>query len=292
MTSATQPSKVRLGTWNTQWAVPGSARGGRVSASLADPGCDVLCVTEGSAGLLPGEGHIIDAGTDWGYSLPREGRRKVVLWSRSPWTEVDSLGSEDLPGGRFVKGVTKIACGPLAVVGVCIPWDGAHVGTGRKDRRRWQDHQRWLEAFAGLPYRSAARRTVVLGDFNQRIPRARTPQRIHQALLRAFEGLEIGTAGDLPGARGRAIDHIAHTQDLKRTGPIGIWPERNDRNEPMSDHFGVWADFSLSDRQDSLLRRPGRVSRPGRVKQPVVKPRRPSSPGGGSAGDPSRPNNR
>ena len=207
MTKITEPASVRLGTWNTQWAVPGSARGGRVSASLALPGCDVLCVTEGSAGLVPGEGHIIDAGTDWGYSLPREGRRKVVLWSRSPWTEVDSLGSEDLPGGRFVKGVTETAGGPLAVVGVCIPWDGAHVGTGRKDRARWQDHQRWLEAFEGLPYRSAARRTVVLGDFNQPIPRARTPRRIHQALLRAFEGSEPpGTSpvrGDGPSTTSR-----------------------------------------------------------------------------------------
>ena len=244
MSSSAQPAAARIGTWNTQWAVPGSARGVRVSAAVAVPGCDVLCVTEGSAGLLPGEGHIIDAGTTWGYPLPREDRRKVILWSRSPWTEVDSLGSEDLPSGRFVKGVTETAIGQLTVVGVCIPWDGAHVSSGRKDRTRWQDHQAWLEAFEGLPYRSAADRTVVLGDFNQRIPRARAPRRIHEALLQAFDGFAITTAGDLPGAPGLAIDHIAHTPDLTRVGSIGIWPKRNDQHEPMSDHFGVWADFS------------------------------------------------
>ena len=251
MTRITELTSVRLGTWNTQWAVPGSAKGVRVSTSLAVPGCDVLCVTEGSAGLLPGEGHIIDAGANWGYPLPREDRRKVILWSRPPWSEVDSLGSEDLPGGRFVKGVTETAIGPLAVIGVCIPWDGAHVSTGRKDRKRWQDHQAWLEAFEGLPCRSAAQRTVVLGDFNQGIPRTWAPKRIHQALLRAFEGLEIGTAGDLPGAPGLAIDHIAHTTDLRQTSPIGIWPKRNTEDKPISDHFGVWADFSLGDHQDS-----------------------------------------
>ena len=176
MTKITEPATVRLGTWNTQWAVPGRAKGVRVSTSLAVPGCDVLCVTEGCAGPLPGEGHIIDAGANWGYPLPREDRRKVILWSRSPWSEVDSLGSEDLPGGRFVKGVTETAIGPLAVVGVCIPRDRAHVISGRRDRTRWQDHQAWLEAFEGLPYRNAAECTVVLGDFNQRIPRTRAPK--------------------------------------------------------------------------------------------------------------------
>ena len=72
---------VRIGTWNTEWAVPGSARGNRVSRLLAAPDCDILCVTEGYAEILPGGGHIIDAGPDWGYTA-KEGRRKVLLWSR------------------------------------------------------------------------------------------------------------------------------------------------------------------------------------------------------------------
>ena len=177
MEKITEPASVRLGTWNIKWAVPGSAKGTRISAALAAPDCDILCVTEGSAGLLPGDGNIIDAGTNWGYRLPREDRRKVLLWSRSPWTGVDALGSADLPGSRFIKGVTETPVGPLTVVGACIPWDGAHVSGGRKDRRKWQDHLAWLEAFEGLPYRNAAQRTVVLGDFNQRIPRdPRTPE--------------------------------------------------------------------------------------------------------------------
>ena len=43
-----------------------------------------------------------------------------------------------------------------------------------------------------------------------------------------------------------AIDHIAHTKDLKRTTRIELWPRRNPGNEFMSDHVGVRADFSLA----------------------------------------------
>ena len=78
---------VRVGTWNVEWAKPGTPKGKRVEPILAAPDCDVLCVTEvGDAGLLPTGGHVIDAGTDWGYELPKAspGRRKVMLWSKRP----------------------------------------------------------------------------------------------------------------------------------------------------------------------------------------------------------------
>lgn len=241
----TTQSTVRVGTWNTEWAVPSQAKGDRVRTALTSPDCDVLCVTEGLRNVLPAGGRIVDAGTDWGYSVPNMDRRKVLLWSRNPWTQVDSVGSRDLPGGRFVKGVTETPIGRMTVVGVCIPWDGAHVSSGRKDRKRWEDHRAWLEAFERLPWRLTTDRMIVLGDFNQRIPRRRAPMAAYEALRRAFVGLEITTGGDVPDAPG-LIDHIAHTKDLRRTSPIGVWPKRQRRGEPLPDHFGVWADFSLA----------------------------------------------
>ena len=249
MSDPTNPASVRVGTWNTKWAVPNRARGLRVRATLADPVCDVMCVTEGSEGLLP-KGYVIDGGTDWGYPVRPEDRRKVLLWSRSAWTEEeDSLGSPDVPGGRFVKGVTETRIGQLTVVGVCIPWADAHVRTGRKDRRRWEDHEAWLRWFGRLPYLSAGTRTVVLGDFNQRIPRCGTPENIYRLLKSALGELVISTAGELPGDPGLAIDHIAHTGDLTRRGDVETWPKRNADKEFLSDHFGVWADFALRDRR-------------------------------------------
>ena len=235
----------RIGTWNVDWAKPGTPVGNAVQGDLAEPGCNILCVTEGCAELLPADGHVICAGEDWGYRPKRKECRKVLLWSEESWTNPDRVGSEALPPGRFVAGMTQTAIGPLTVVGVCIPWHDAHVRTGRKDRETWQDHQTWLAAFERLPYRKATERTVVLGDFNQRIPWTWGKKRAHQALLKAFEGFKIATTGDIAEAPGRSIDHIAHTPDMALVGKIGIWPERSVDNRALSDHFGVWGDYIL-----------------------------------------------
>ena len=159
-------------------------------------------------------------------------------------TAVDSVDSNDLPSGRFAAGLTDTPIGMLQVVGVCLPWRDAHVRTGRKDRAAWEDHLAYLAAFEKLPYRNAAGRTLVLGDFNQRIPRRFQPKQVYAALRRAIEPLRIATQGDIEGAPGPSIDHIAHTEDLEPVG-MGIWPMRDADNHRLSDHFGVWCDFRL-----------------------------------------------
>ena len=239
-----EPSTIRVGTWNTRWAKPSSTNGNIISNRLAASGCDVLCVTEGFAGILPDGGHVIDAGEDWGYRI-YQGRRKVLLWSKQPWTpHIDAVGSADLPSGRFVAGITETLSGSrLTVVGVCIPWSGAHVKGGRKDRSPWQDHEGWLAGFEELRSRIPRSGTVVLGDFNQGIPKKRwVPNRTHEALVGAFEGFQFATQGELLGGR-TLIDHIAHTPDLTR-GSIGIWNKKAADGKCLSDHFGVWCDFS------------------------------------------------
>lgn len=239
------PPTIRIGTWNTQWASPRTTRGGIISDKLAASDCDILCVTEGFAGVLPDGGHVIDAGEDWGYPI-RKGRRKVLLWSKQPWTpHIDAVGSAELPNGRFVAGITEtLSGGCLTVVGVCIPWNGAHVRSGRKDRRWWQDHEAWLAGFEKLRTRIPESRTIVLGDFNQRIPRKRVPLRVHEALQHAFVDFDFATEeARVPGGQA-LIDHIAHTSDLTRTS-IGIWNRVCADGTRLSDHFGVWCDFRL-----------------------------------------------
>ena len=234
---------IRIGTWNTEWAKPSSIRGNIISEKLAASGCDVLCVTEGFAEILPDGGHVIDAGKDWGYPIYK-GRRKVLLWSKQPWTPyIDAVGSADLPGGRLVAGITETLSGIcLTVVGVCIPWSGAHVRNGRKDRRLWQDHEVWLAGFEKLRSRIPESRTIVLGDFNQRIPRKYTPLRVGKALECAFDGFSFATEGELSAGH-TLIDHIAHTPDLTRRG-FAIWDKNSVDGTHLSDHFGVWCDFS------------------------------------------------
>ena len=238
-------SSIRIGTWNTEWAKPDTKKGGIISDKLAATDCDVLCVTEGCAGILPDGGHIIDAGPDWGYPI-RKGRRKVLLWSKRPWTpHTYAIGSKELPKGRFVAGTTETLLGAcVTVVGVCIPWSHAHVNTGSKDRKPWQDHEAWLAGFEKLRYQFLRSRTVILGDFNQKIPRTWVPHRVHDALLRAFKGFQFATEGELP-AGPTLIDHIAHTPGLTRRR-IDIWPKKSVDAISLSDHFGVWGDFELN----------------------------------------------
>lgn len=235
---------LRIGTWNTEWATSKTVRGALVRDLLADPDCDILCVTEGTAGLLPSKGHIVDAGPDWGCPVlkGKEHRRKVLLWSRRPWTCVRVPGNRPL-GGRFVSATTQTEAGRLDVIGACIPWYNAHVKTCQKDRKRWEEHIQWLEAFEKLSCSEGSRPTVVLGDFNQRVPRWRQKKEAYAALRRAFDGFSITTAGWLSAAKALGIDHIAHTPHLHRMGDIGIWPARSEAGRHLSDHFGVWCDF-------------------------------------------------
>ena len=236
---------LRIGTWNTQWTTPKTVRGNLVRGMLADPDCDILFVTEGSAGLLPSKGHIVDAGPDWGCPV-RKGKehlRKVILWSKCPWKHQRVFGRRPL-GGRFVSATTQTEAGPLKVIGVCIPWSQAMVATCQKDRKPWEEHIQWLEAFEELACSEGSRPTVVLGDFNQRVPRRRRQNKeAYAALRRTFDEFSITTAGWLSAAKALGIDHITHTPHLQRMGDIGIWPARSEAGRHLSDHFGVWCDF-------------------------------------------------
>lgn len=235
---------IRIGTWNTEWKKPGGKAGNIIRERLAATECHVLCVTEGYAGILPDGGHVIDAGKDWGCPI-KKGRRKVLLWSKHPWTpHTRARGSAELPNGRFVAGSTQTPSGErLTVVGVCIPWFGAHVNYCNRNRLPWQDHVAWLAGFEKLRFQLPMSRTVVLGDFNQTIPRTRAPHRAYGALKQAFEGFRFATEAGLAGVSKSSIDHIAHSPDLTRKS-IGIWPfTKAGDGKRLSDHFGVWADF-------------------------------------------------
>ena len=85
---------------------------------------------------------------------------------------------------------------------------------------------------------------IVLGGFNQSIPRQWAPEGVYEDLIRTVEGFEIATEGNLEGVLGLAIDHIAHTPDLVSQG-ISTWPDRSEDGKRMSDHFGIWCDFGL-----------------------------------------------
>ena len=226
-----------LVNWNVQWAAPGTARGRAVMELLASSSPDVVVLTEGRRDLLPPHGYVVDAGDDWGYPAISQMRRKVLVWSSHPWNDVDQVGSERMPGGRWVAATTLTPVGPVRIAGVCIPWSGAHVTTGRRDRVQWEDHLEYCSELGPL-LRRQSHPLLVVGDFNQRLPRARQPLSAHSALTTAIDGLRVATEGTT--AEGQLIDHIAHDPTL-RCDVTRLLPRQNG-SVRLSDHVGVVAD--------------------------------------------------
>lgn len=225
---------MRFLNWNTEWANPVSARGSRVADRIASHRPDMACLTEAYPGILPDVGDTITSSDESGYDN-EGGRRKVLLWSREPWSEVWQAEETNLPGCRFISGVTT----GHRVVGLCIPWSMAHVSTGRRDRKPWEDHLTYLEALAPILADFLARPEplLVTGDWNQRIPRTRQPKAAYTRLIEALTNLKVVTSGIPEKAGESLIDHLAISPSLT-TSAMEILPKRDEDGKPLSDHIG------------------------------------------------------
>lgn len=223
--------------WNVEWRQPQgrAARILRQRIFASDP--DVICLTESYRDFLP-SGHMIEAEADYGYAI-REGRRKVLLWSKRPWMGVDAIGHPKLPGGRFIRGQTETLIGSLDVVGVCIPWASAHVTSGRRDRRRWEDHIAYLEALADIMPTQPSR-LVVMGDFNQTVPRTAAPLSVYQMLDKVLlSQLSVVSSGWVEPLGCPLIDHICTSRDLSAVSVLSL--SNVDSGRQITDHVGVHA---------------------------------------------------
>ena len=239
---AVRPSATSILLWNLEWASPRSQRGRRIRSRVAELAPNIVCLTEATAAMLPDDGFVLDAQPDYGYGATGD-RRTVLLWSRSPWSAVDRVGDEALPGGRYVSGVTQ----GTRFVGVCVPWRDAHVRTGRRDREPWEDHRRYLGALHGVvrTHAAAPEPLVVLGDLNQRVPRYRQPPAVYAALQRVLgEGLlACPTADDADWVQAQ-IDHLfvgagAVVLDVR------VLPRVADDGLRLSDHDGLMVRLSI-----------------------------------------------
>ena len=232
---------ITVGTWNAEWATLNTKTGPRISQIIEQTQPDIFVLTEGCADLLPKSGYIIDGGTDWGYERRDERNRKVLAWSKHPWHSVDQIGSHELPPGRFVAGTTQTVLGEIKVIGVCIPWQSAHTTTGNKNRKNWEDHETYLTHLAPL-LTSEDNPLIVAGDFNQRIPQSRQPQRMYNALIETFKGLSVSTSQtDMPAL----IDHIANSPNL-RAESVSIISD-TDQHGRLSDHRGAVVRLALAE---------------------------------------------
>lgn len=233
---------LRIVNWNVEWRRPRSSAARTLQARVFGQTPNIICLTESYRDFLPAPGHLIEAEADYGYPI-REGRRKVLLWSEQPWSSVDAVGNPDLPTGRFIRGTTDTPIGPIDVVGVCIPWSGAHVSSGRRDKKRWEDHLAYLST-VGRILPVEPNRLVVAGDFNQKVPRTIAPVAAYRALDEAMlSRLRLASMGTIEPAQCQLIDHIAISPDLKARSVQSL--SNMDGERRLSDHLGVAATLGL-----------------------------------------------
>jgi len=228
---------LKIGLWNTQWKRSSTPAGRLMADKLLSTDPEVVCVTEGYQDQLPVDWFVCGSNADHGYRPIVDGRRKVLLFSRSPWRDVDPLGDPQLPPGRFVAATTETSVGSLRFIGVCVPWKDAHVRTGNRNRQPWEDHKTYLSGLRDILGQSKTR-TVLLGDFNQRIPRRMQPEDVSDQLAKTLgQNFNVLTAGLIPGVNDYAIDHVACTSDLKLKSLMGL--PNVISGVTVSDHFGM-----------------------------------------------------
>jgi hypothetical protein len=105
---------MRVACWNAQWHRSNSWQGAEIRARLEETGSEIICCPEAHEDFLSAGWHGLFSQPDTGYPI-RPGRRKVTLWSRQPWRNVDCFGSLELPPGRFARATTNTTLGPIDV---------------------------------------------------------------------------------------------------------------------------------------------------------------------------------
>lgn len=112
---------------------------------------------------------------------------------------------------------------------------------GRRDARPWQEHRRFLDGLAPLldATPEGGARTLLLGDFNQTLPRTRAPRAVHAHLIETLgPRFTVPTAGPIPGSGHLSIDHVAHGSAMRPVAVESI-PNSFGAAGRISDHVGL-----------------------------------------------------
>ncbi len=223
---------IRVATWNVSWTGRGSKHFEESQRRVAEIDAGILVLTESTDDLVPAGGYVARGGPDWGYE-ERPSRRKVLLWSRWPVTDVSNEISE--PGGRHVSATVLSPIGPVRVHAVCVPWSMAHVSGGHENRKPWEDHITFLNALGEVLALEAEDPAtgelplIVAGDINQR----EQPRPYANAKARMLWAKVLGDAGLKVVTDQAMIDKIATGPGLLASDPALFPPEK------MSDHHAV-----------------------------------------------------
>ena len=240
---------MKILNWNTWKATPGSIRGrfAKIRDIIQDCDADIICLTEAHPKTMPDGGQTITSRPGRRGWQAEGGPLKVVLWSRTGWTNIDDRGAADLPKGRFVSAVTAVDGISWNIVGMCIPYRGYPMdeNTGEDRKGGWLGALKYLEVLHSdiLPHDRYSSRTVLIGDFNLQIPAKNYPypgQEVNRVREETFRGFTVPTAGEIddPALYKRFIDHVALTPDIHVRSRQFFSRILADRTV-LSDHNGV-----------------------------------------------------
>jgi endonuclease/exonuclease/phosphatase family metal-dependent hydrolase len=230
-------------TWNFARHAPGGWQTNAMVERIGQLAPDVICLTEAhETSLARMPGHTLSSrGSYWSASVDSE--RKVLLWSKAPWTDAQDLPAISAISG-VVSAVTEGPLGPVRVVGVCIPYHMASPFGAEERAKPWSIHMAYLDALAPALHalRESGPPVIVVGDFNQRVPAEWGVHEVRAKFDHAFAHFDIVTRGDVPGIGEPSIDHIAVTRELRAKKVLGL-ARFDAEGKPMSDHFGVCAEL-------------------------------------------------
>ncbi len=244
---------MRIATWNLERPRnPNTPRARRLLAEIQAINADIWILTETRENLSPGPEYA-SAGTQGFDRTGDPGERWTMIWSRLPVLEI--IPTSD-PIRTVAACIQVGASRTLVIYGTVLPW--------RSDRR-WRPWRgsaafmyaagRQIEDWAALRRNYPSAEFCVAGDFNQEFkPPFYTGSRQGQELLaQAMQNLRCTwTTGEHDpliahaGGEQQSVDHVCVGRELQeRLTGSGVWPDRATfAASKMTDHYGVWLDFS------------------------------------------------
>jgi endonuclease/exonuclease/phosphatase family metal-dependent hydrolase len=247
---------MRIATWNLRRPLPRQARRReRLGEYLRATDADVSILTETHADVSPGPGFRVVATADEDRAA-EPGERWTTIWSRHPLRAVPTRADParavaaliDLPGGR-----------PLVVYGSVLPWIGspwrgfaAAEGAAFAAALEAQCED-WMRLRAEMPDCDLC----VAGDLNQDLAERHFygSKRNREALAAALQraGLVCLTAGEHDPVYRRTLGWHATVDHICVSGPVArrarataAWPEIDNPDLTLSDHFGVVVELADS----------------------------------------------
>lgn len=194
---------------------------------------DLICLTESPVDFLGRCWYPASADLHFSSKV----LRKVVLFSKTPWSYESTHSDRVMPGGRLVHAITRCGQEELSVFGMCIPWSGSRYPAQKK----WADHAEYIETLQPVVAELQSRHTLLVGDFNQRVPSTYVPKKC-QAQLRQLLADEFILATGMPPLEVGVIDHVAHSSSL-RSVHVEILSPKDSTGRSITDHTGVVVDL-------------------------------------------------